>query len=47
MIRKGKFVNTNTQNISVFTSITDNEGSLYNGMYLNATITTKGTENTS
>ncbi len=46
VIRKGKFVNKNTQNISVFTSITDNEGSLYNGMYLNATITTKGTENT-
>ena len=46
VIRKGRFVNTNTQNISVFTSITDNEGSLYNGMYLNATITTKGTENT-
>lgn len=46
VIRKGRFVNTNTQNISVFTSINDNEGSLYNGMYLNATITTKGTENT-
>ncbi|MAW20809.1 MAG: hypothetical protein CMD16_00250 [Flavobacteriales bacterium] len=43
--RKGKFVNTNTQNISVFTSITDNEESLYNGMYLNATIITEGTEN--
>ena len=44
IIRKGKFVNTNTQNISVFTSITNDERSLYNGMYLNATITTKATE---
>ena len=46
IIRKGRFVNTNTQNISVFTSITTNESSLYNGMYLSATITTKGTKNT-
>lgn len=46
VIRKGKFVNTKTQNLSVFTSIAANEGSLYNGMYLSATITTKGTENT-
>tara|TARA_B100001758_G_C18416862_1_gene620774 strand:+ start:2113 stop:3273 length:1161 start_codon:yes stop_codon:yes gene_type:complete len=45
IIRKGKFVNTNTQNISVFTSITDNQKSLYNGMYLNATILTQETEN--
>ena len=44
IIRKGKFVNTNTQNISVFTSITNDANSLYNGMYLNATITTKATE---
>ncbi len=46
IIRKGQFVNKNTQNISVFTSITDEKSSLYNGMYLNATITTQGTENT-
>ena len=45
IIRKGKFVNPNTQNISVFTSINTDESSLYNGMYLNATITTKGTKN--
>jgi hypothetical protein len=38
IIRKGEFVNTNTQNISVFSSITANESSLYNGMYLSATI---------
>ena len=46
IIRKGEFVNTNTQNISVFSSITANESSLYNGMYLSATISSKGTENT-
>ncbi|MEC9209664.1 MAG: efflux RND transporter periplasmic adaptor subunit [Bacteroidota bacterium] len=45
IIRKGKFVNANTQNISVFSSITAKESTLYNGMYLNATITTKGIEN--
>ena len=46
IVRKGMFVNSKTQNISVFSSIEYNEGSLYNGMYLNAIITTKGTENT-
>ena len=46
IIRKARFVNTNTQNISVFTSIDGNKNSLYNGMYLNANITTKGIENT-
>jgi len=46
IIRKAKFVNTNTQNISVFTSIDNNRHSLYNGMYLNANITTKGIANT-
>ena len=45
IIRKGKFVNVNTQSMSVFSSITTNESTLYNGMYLSATITTKGTEN--
>lgn len=45
IIRKGKFVNANTQNISIFTSIDRNVNSLYNGMYLNATIITQGTEN--
>ena len=45
IIRKGKFVNPNTQNISIFASINTDENSLYNGMYLNATITTKGTKN--
>ena len=46
IIRKGHFVNINTQNISVFTSITNDKNALYNGMYLNASITTQGTENT-
>ncbi|MBC8265683.1 MAG: efflux RND transporter periplasmic adaptor subunit [Flavobacteriales bacterium] len=44
VIRKGNFVNPSTQNISVFTSININENSLFNGMYLNATITTNGTD---
>ena len=43
--RKGNFVNSSTQNISVFTSINVDEKSLYNGMYLSATIITKGTDN--
>jgi multidrug efflux pump subunit AcrA (membrane-fusion protein) len=45
IIRKGKFVNEKTQNISVFTSINTDINNLYNGMYVNAIITTKGTEN--
>ena len=45
VIRKGNFVNSSTQNISVFTSINVDENSLYNGMYLSATIITKGTDN--
>ena len=45
IVRKGMFVNPKTQNISVFSSIEYKEGSLYNGMYLNAIINTKGTEN--
>ena len=45
VIRKGSFVNSSTQNISVFTSIDDDKNSLYNGMYLSATIITKGIDN--
>jgi membrane fusion protein (multidrug efflux system) len=45
VIRKGNFVNSRTQNISVFTSIDIDENSLYNGMYVNATIITKGIDN--
>ena len=45
IIRKGNFVNPKTQNISVFTSI-NNNNSVYNGMYLDAIITTQGTKNT-
>ena len=45
IIRKGKFVNPKTQNISVFTAITNNIGALYNGMYLTATIMTQPTKN--
>jgi RND family efflux transporter MFP subunit len=39
IIRKGSFVNENTQNISVFAEINAGTELLYNGMYLNATIT--------
>ncbi len=45
VIRKGNFVNPSTQNISVFTSIDVEKNSLYNGMYVSATIITKGIEN--
>jgi multidrug efflux pump subunit AcrA (membrane-fusion protein) len=45
VIRKGNFVNSSTQNISVFTSIDDDKKSLYNGMYVSATIITKGIDN--
>ena len=45
IIRKGKFVNPNTQSVSVFSSITAGESTLYNGMYLSASIITKGTDN--
>ena len=40
IVRKGNFVNPKTQNISVFTSI-NNNNSIYNGMYLDAIITTQ------
>ncbi len=43
IIRKGKFVNPNTQSISVFSSITADKNTLYNGMYLSASIITKET----
>ncbi|MAU36269.1 MAG: hypothetical protein CMD14_02720 [Flavobacteriales bacterium] len=45
IVRKGNFVNPKTQNISVFTSI-NNNNSVYNGMYLDAIITTQGSKNT-
>ena len=45
IVRKGKFINKNTQSISVFSSINAEASLIYNGMYLNAIITTKGTPN--
>jgi len=39
IIRKGSFVNENTQNISVFAEINSGTELLFSGMYLNATIT--------
>ena len=44
IIRKGKFVNTETQNISVFAEINSEDNYLYNGMYLNASIKTTATK---
>ena len=43
--RIGKFVNPNTQNISVFAKLPDNSKSLLNGMYLEAIIFCNGFEN--
>ena len=45
IIRKGGFVNANTQNISIFSSINTDVNSLYNGMYLDAQITTQAKDN--
>ena len=45
IIRKGGFVNANTQNISIFSSINTDLNSLYNGMYLDAQITTQAKDN--
>ena len=45
IIRKGGFVNANTQNISIFSSINTGVNSLYNGMYLDAQITTQAKDN--
>ena len=39
IIRKGSFVNENTQNMSVFAEINSSTELLYSGMYLDATIT--------
>ena len=45
IIRKGSFINSNTQNVSVFAKINSNQDYLYSGMYLKANIFTKGLEN--
>lgn len=45
IIRKGGFVNANTQNISVFASINTDVNTLYNGMYLDAKIMTRAKDN--
>tara|TARA_B100001142_G_scaffold43001_2_gene38893 strand:- start:207 stop:1367 length:1161 start_codon:yes stop_codon:yes gene_type:complete len=47
IIRKGRFVNSKTQNISVFATISSKENHLYSGMYLTANIITKATKNVS
>ena len=45
IIRKGSFVNQNTQNISIFSTINADASTVYDGMYLDARIKTKGTPN--
>jgi multidrug efflux pump subunit AcrA (membrane-fusion protein) len=45
VIRKGNFVNNNTQNISVFAKINSENQQLYNGMYLEGTIITNENNN--
>jgi len=45
VIRKGNFVNNNTQNISVFAKINSENQQLYNGMYLEGTIITNESNN--
>ncbi len=40
IIRKGRFVNPNTQSISVFANINTKTNTIYNGMYLDAKIIT-------
>jgi len=45
IIRKGNFVNENTQNISVFVSISSDTDFLYNGIYLDATISSSTINN--
>tara|TARA_B110000003_G_C16636444_1_gene528618 strand:- start:1662 stop:2738 length:1077 start_codon:yes stop_codon:yes gene_type:complete len=47
IIRKSSFVNENTQNISVFAEINSQTKLLYNGMYLNARITSSSMMNVS
>jgi multidrug efflux pump subunit AcrA (membrane-fusion protein) len=45
IIRKGSFVNQNTQNISIFSTINADASTVYDGMYLDARIKTRGTPN--
>lgn len=47
IIRKGNFVNSSTQNFSVFVKIKTKQKKLYSGMYLNANITTRKIDNVS
>jgi len=44
IIRKSEFVNSNTQNVSVFASINNNNEKLFSGMYVDATILNKSSE---
>lgn len=44
VVRKGTYVNANTQTVPVFIEITDADISVYNGMYLDASISCDGIE---
>ncbi len=44
IIRKSEFVNSNTQNVSVFASINNNNEKLFSGMYVDATILNKSSK---
>ncbi|CAG5080300.1 efflux RND transporter periplasmic adaptor subunit [Parvicella tangerina] len=45
VVRKGAYVNANTQTVPVFIEILDAEIPIYNGMYLDANIACEGVEN--
>lgn len=45
VVRKGTYVNANTQTVPVFIEVTEAEMSIYNGMFLDASISCEGVEN--
>lgn len=45
VVRKGSFVNANTQTVPVFIEILSSDIAIYNGMYLSAAISCNGVEN--
>lgn len=45
VIRKGTYVNENTQTVPVFIEIIESDVAMYNGMYLDASIKCEGVEN--
>lgn len=45
VVRKGSFINANTQTVPVFIEILSSDMAIYNGMYLSAAISCNGVEN--